>query len=73
MSQWIAAGGDRRIAAEEVGVGYTNAVSSLRAFGVPLRSGPTSACRDEVLADLIGLGESIKSLILKVKKAEVDG
>lgn len=73
MSQWIAAGGDRKIAAEAVGVGYTNAVSSLRAYGIPLRSGPTSNCRDEVLTDLIGLGEAVKSLILKVKKAEADG
>lgn len=72
LSQWIAAGGDRKIAAEAVGVGYTNAVESLRAYGLPLRSGPTSNCRDEVLAELVGLGEAVKALILKVKKAEVE-
>lgn len=72
LSQWIAAGGDRKIAAEAVGVGYTNAVESLRAYGLPLRSGPTSHCRDEVLSELVGLGEAVKALILKVKKAEVE-
>ena len=71
LSQWIAAGGDRKIAAEEVGVGYTNAVQSLRAYGLPLRSGPTSACRDDVLEDLVTVGEAVKELIRHVKKADV--
>lgn len=73
LSQWIAAAGDRKAAAKAVGVGYTNAVESLRAYGVPLRSNPTSVCREDVLSELLAVSDAIKALVLRVKKADVDG
>lgn len=70
-AQWIAAGGDRRAAANALGIGYTNAVETLREVGIPLRGSPTQELADESIRELQQIGDAVKQLMTKLKKAHV--
>lgn len=70
-AQWVAAAGDRRAAADAVGIGYTNAVETLRESGIPLRGSPTQDQADECIRELMAIGDAVKELVRKLKKAKV--
>lgn len=70
-AQWIAAGGDRRAAADALGIGYTNAVETLREAGIPLRGSPTQELVDDSIRELMTIGDAVKQLVTKLKKAHV--
>lgn len=70
-AQWIAADGDRKAAADALGIGYTNAVATLRESGIPLRGSPTQEIVDESIRELMAIGDAVKQLVTKLKKAHV--
>ncbi len=59
---WVAEEGNRRKAAQMLGIGYTNAVETLRAAGVKNRK-PDAIQAAESVADLQALKSAISELI----------